>query len=225
MVAYARSLCADVEFSPEDAARTDPEFLYQVLEAAIKAGATTLNIPDTVGYTTPEEFGALITGIRENVPGIDDAVISVHCHNDLGLATANTLAGDPGRRSPGGVHDQRHRRTGRQHLAGRGRDGAAYPAACLRPATRTSTPRRSCAPAALVSELHRHDRPAEQGHRRRQRLRPRGRHPPGRHAEEPADLRDHAAGDGRPDGEQAGAGQAYRPPRLPERGWRASATT
>ncbi len=92
MVAYARSLCPDVEFSPEDGGRSDPEFLYQVLEVAIRAGATTLNIPDTVGYTTPAEFGALIRGIRENVPGIESVIISAHCHNDLGLATANTLA-------------------------------------------------------------------------------------------------------------------------------------
>jgi len=93
MVSYARSLCEDVEFSPEDAGRSDPEFLYVVLEEAIKAGATTLNIPDTVGYVTPDEFYALIRGIIENVPGARDVVISVHCHNDLGLATANTLAG------------------------------------------------------------------------------------------------------------------------------------
>ncbi len=93
MVSYARSLCEDVEFSPEDAGRSDPEFLYVVLEEAIKAGATTLNIPDTVGYVTPDEFYALIRGIIENVPGAKDVVISVHCHNDLGLATANTLAG------------------------------------------------------------------------------------------------------------------------------------
>ncbi len=93
MVAYAASLCKDVEFSPEDAGRSDPEFLYLVLEQAIKAGATTLNIPDTVGYTTPEEFGALIAGIVANTPGIDNAIVSVHCHDDLGLATANTLAG------------------------------------------------------------------------------------------------------------------------------------
>ncbi|HET6611137.1 MAG TPA: 2-isopropylmalate synthase [Kofleriaceae bacterium] len=92
MVAYARSLCDDVEFSPEDAGRTEPAFLYRVLERAITAGATTLNIPDTVGYTTPDEFGALIAGILENVPGIDGAVVSVHCHDDLGLATANSLA-------------------------------------------------------------------------------------------------------------------------------------
>jgi 2-isopropylmalate synthase len=93
MVAYARNHCDDVEFSPEDAGRSDPEFLYRVLELAIRAGARTLNIPDTVGYTTPEEFGALIAGIRANVRGVENVVISVHCHDDLGLATANTLAG------------------------------------------------------------------------------------------------------------------------------------
>jgi 2-isopropylmalate synthase len=93
MVGFARSLCEDVEFSPEDAGRSDPEFLYLVLGEAIKAGATTVNIPDTVGYTTPEEFGRLISGIIANTPGIENAVVSVHCHNDLGLATANTLAG------------------------------------------------------------------------------------------------------------------------------------
>jgi len=92
MVRYAKSFCSDIEFSPEDATRTDPEFLFQVLEAVIEAGATTLNIPDTVGYTVPSEFGALIQGIRQRVKGIDKAVISTHCHNDLGLAVANSLA-------------------------------------------------------------------------------------------------------------------------------------
>ena len=93
MVKYARSLCDDVEFSPEDAGRSDPEFLHVVLQEALKAGATTLNIPDTVGYTTPAEFGSLIAGIVENVEADGDLIISVHCHDDLGLATANTLAG------------------------------------------------------------------------------------------------------------------------------------
>ena len=93
MVKYARSLCDDVEFSPEDAGRSDPEFLHVVLQEAVKAGATTLNIPDTVGYTTPAEFGDLIAGIVENVEADSDLIISVHCHDDLGLATANTLAG------------------------------------------------------------------------------------------------------------------------------------
>jgi 2-isopropylmalate synthase len=82
-----------VEFSPEDAGRSDPEFLVQVLDVAIRAGATTLNIPDTVGYTTPDEYGGLIRYLRENTPGGKDVIFSVHCHNDLGLATANSLAG------------------------------------------------------------------------------------------------------------------------------------
>jgi 2-isopropylmalate synthase len=91
MVAFAKTFMGDIEFSPEDAGRSDPEFLYAVLERVIAAGATTVNIPDTVGYMTPSEFGALIRGIKENVPNIDRAVISVHGHNDLGLAVANFL--------------------------------------------------------------------------------------------------------------------------------------
>jgi 2-isopropylmalate synthase len=91
-VRLARTFCDDVEFSPEDATRTDPEFLFQVLAAVIEAGATTLNIPDTVGYTVPAEFGDLIRNIRERVRGIERATISAHCHNDLGLAVANSLA-------------------------------------------------------------------------------------------------------------------------------------
>ncbi|HEY9645232.1 MAG TPA: 2-isopropylmalate synthase, partial [Chroococcidiopsis sp.] len=91
MVAYAKSFVDDVEFSPEDAGRAEPEFLYQMLERAIAAGATTVNIPDTVGYLTPAEFGALIKGIKDNVPNIDQAIISVHGHNDLGMAVANFL--------------------------------------------------------------------------------------------------------------------------------------
>jgi len=92
-VSFASSLCEDIEFSPEDAGRSDPEFLVQVLEQAIKAGATTLNIPDTVGYTTPEEFGWLMKYLIDNTPGADQVIWSTHCHNDLGMATANTLAG------------------------------------------------------------------------------------------------------------------------------------
>ena len=92
MVARAKGYLEDVEFSPMDATRTDPAFLYQIIEATIAAGATTVNIPDTVGYTIPREFCALIEGIYKNVPNISKAVISVHCHNDLGLAVANSLA-------------------------------------------------------------------------------------------------------------------------------------
>jgi 2-isopropylmalate synthase len=91
-VRHAKSLCADVEFSPEDATRTDPDFLCKILEAVVDAGATTLNIPDTVGYTVPAEFGDLIATIRRRVKGIENVTISAHCHNDLGMAVANTMA-------------------------------------------------------------------------------------------------------------------------------------
>jgi 2-isopropylmalate synthase len=91
-VGLARSFCDDVEFSPEDATRTDLDFLCAVVEAAIGAGASTINIPDTVGYTTPREFTRIIETIRGTVRGAERATISVHCHNDLGLAVANTIA-------------------------------------------------------------------------------------------------------------------------------------
>jgi len=91
MVARAKQYTDDIEFSPMDASRTEPGYLYQILEGVIEAGATTVNIPDTVGYAIPSEFGQLIKGICQNVPNINQAVISVHCHNDLGLAVANSL--------------------------------------------------------------------------------------------------------------------------------------
>ena len=92
-VKYAKSLCDSVEFSTEDGTRSDRDFLCQVFEAVIAAGATTVNLPDTVGYTVPEEFSQLVAYVRAHTPNIHQAVMSVHCHNDLGLATANTLAG------------------------------------------------------------------------------------------------------------------------------------
>lgn len=91
-VRYAKTKCSDIEFSPEDASRTEKAFLWKVIEAVIEAGAATVNIPDTVGYATPFEFSALIKSIKENVFNIEKAVISVHCHNDLGLAVSNSLA-------------------------------------------------------------------------------------------------------------------------------------
>jgi 2-isopropylmalate synthase len=91
MVTRAKKLADDIEFSPMDASRTDPAYLYKIIEEVIKCGATTINVPDTVGYSIPSEFGALIAGIFKNVPSINKAVISVHCHNDLGMATANSL--------------------------------------------------------------------------------------------------------------------------------------
>lgn len=90
-VRYAKSLCDDVEFSAEDASRTDPDFLCGIFEAVIEAGATVVNVPDTVGYAMPWEFGALIRRIREQVPNISRAQLSVHCHNDIGMAVANSL--------------------------------------------------------------------------------------------------------------------------------------
>jgi len=93
MVSFARSLCDDVEFSPMDAGRSDPLFLRQAVAVAIEAGATTLNIPDTVGYLTPDEYGAMIRDLYENVPGIKQCILSTHCHDDLGVAVANSLAG------------------------------------------------------------------------------------------------------------------------------------
>jgi 2-isopropylmalate synthase len=92
-VRKAKHFCSDVEFSCEDATRTDAEFMAEVVRVAIAAGATTINIPDTVGYTVPEEYTEILTGLRERVPEVDGVVLSVHCHNDLGLAVANSLAG------------------------------------------------------------------------------------------------------------------------------------
>jgi 2-isopropylmalate synthase len=91
-VALARSLCEDVEFSPEDAGRSEPDYLCRILEAVIKAGARTINIPDTVGYTMPDQFSELIRNLMTRIPNSDKAVWSVHCHNDLGVAVANSLA-------------------------------------------------------------------------------------------------------------------------------------
>lgn len=92
MVSYAKGLCEDIEFSLEDATRTDKEFMCKVIAIAIESGATTINIPDTVGYTTPDEYKALIQYVKGNVENIDKVVLSTHCHNDLGLAVANTLS-------------------------------------------------------------------------------------------------------------------------------------
>src|SRR5438067_4908805 len=91
-IEYARERCQDVEFSAEDAARTEPDFLVEVVERAIAAGASTINIPDTVGYAVPSHFAAIIENLRAKVRGIDSVVLSVHCHDDLGMAVANSLA-------------------------------------------------------------------------------------------------------------------------------------
>jgi 2-isopropylmalate synthase len=100
LVRYAKSLCDDVEFSAEDASRSDWTYLVQVFEAAIESGANVLNVPDTVGYTTPDEMYALICYLKEHVKGIDGVEISVHCHNDLGLGVANTPCRGQSRSGP-----------------------------------------------------------------------------------------------------------------------------
>src|SRR5262245_51567675 len=92
MVEYARSLCDKVEYSPEDAGRADPDYLVQTVETMIGAGATVINIPDTTGYCLPNEFGELVRRVIDDARGSEKALFSVHCHNDLGLAVANTLA-------------------------------------------------------------------------------------------------------------------------------------
>ena len=90
-VTHARNFTDDVDWSPEDGSRSDPDFLCRCVEAAIRAGATCINLPDTVGYALPEEFGGLIRMLRERVPNSDKAIFSAHCHTDLGLAVANSL--------------------------------------------------------------------------------------------------------------------------------------
>ena len=211
-VKRAGGYCPDIEFSPEDASRTETDFLCQVVEAAIDAGATTVNIPDTVGYATPTHMGNVIRTLRNRVPNIDKAVISVHCHNDLGMAVANSLAAVEagagqvectinglGERAGNCSleeivmalrtrNDYYHADTAHQHPPA----GAHQPAG---------------------GQHHRHPGAAEQGHRRPERLRPRGRHPPGRHAQGTHHLRDHAARGRRLLDERSGAGQAQRPGR------------
>ena len=125
-VTRARSHTDDVEWSAEDGTRTEFDFLCRCVEAAIKAGATTINIPDTVGYTVPEEYFKLFRTRARGACRIPTRrVFSVHCHNDLGMAVANSLAGVEGRRAADRMHHQRHRRARRQRRAGRGRDGDA----------------------------------------------------------------------------------------------------
>ena len=112
-----------MEFSAEDATRTDVAFLCQVIRAAVEAGATTINIPDTVGYTLPREFAALMETLFRDVEGLENTVVSVHCHDDLGLAVANSLGRHRGRCAAGRVYHQRHRGACRQRVSRGDRDG------------------------------------------------------------------------------------------------------
>ena len=144
----AKAYCEDVEFSPMDATRSDFEFTAEVLQIAIDAGATAINVPDTVGYTTPEEYAAMWPTFYELVPDLRKVETSVHCHDDLGLAVANSYAGVIAGCAAGRVRDQRARRAGRQLLAGGDRDADQRPRGRRTASPPASTPARSPAPAA-----------------------------------------------------------------------------
>ena len=146
-VAQAREYTDDVEFSPEDGSRSDVEFMAEVIQIALDEGATTINVPDTVGYTMPDEYRAMFEQLYALVPALNDVTVSVHCHNDLGLAVANSFAGLAGGLPPGGVRRERDRRAGRQRVARGDRDAAAHARVQRRICGRARTPRRSPAPA------------------------------------------------------------------------------
>ena len=211
-VRLARSFVDDVEFSPEDATRSDRDFLVEMVRVAVEAGATTINMPDTVGYTTPEEYGQMFREVRERVPAIDaeGVILSSHCHDDLGLAVANSLAAIQRRRAPGGVHHQRHRRTGRQRRPGRD----CRSALCARRPLRRLQQHQAgeSLPHQPGAGPDHHLPPlAQQGHGGRQRLCARVGHSPARHAGQPAVLRDHDSRAGGRGQDAPGAGQALRP--------------
>ena len=204
MVKRAKGYTSDVEFSPMDATRSDRDYLHRVLEAVIDAGATTINIADTVGFITPMEFGQMIDDIRESVPNAGKIVLSVHCHNDLGMAVVQLAGRRAERRPPGGVHDQRHRRAGRQRRARRDSHGGQDAARDLsgRDGHRYVKDLQDEPPRL---EPDGHGGPAEQGGRWLERLRPRVRHPPGWRAEGAHDVRDHGRAQRRAREQHAGA--------------------
>ena len=125
-VAHARQYTRRRGVLAEDGSRSDIEFMAEVIQIALDEGATTINVPDTVGYTMPDEYAEMWRRLYELIPGLAKVTTSVHCHNDLGLAVANSFAGVTGRRAPGRVRRERHRRAGRQRLARGDRDAAAH---------------------------------------------------------------------------------------------------
>ena len=192
-VRLARSFAPEVEFSAEDATRSDVDYLCEVFATAVAEGATILNVPDTVGYTLPSEFSQLVRAVRERVVGArEDITISVHCHNDLGLAVANSLAADRCRGEANRMYGERDRRARRQCFAGRDRhgDARARGSAALRNGHRHQSDLFD-QPVALAD--HWLWRAAEQGDRRAQRFRARSRHPSARSDQQSAVLRDHDA--------------------------------
>ena len=210
-VKIARDLAEDVEFSPEDASRTELDFLTQVVEAVIEAGATTVNIPDTVGYTVPDEFAELFRYLRKNVRGIDKIRLSVHCHDDLGMAVANSLTA-----VVAGARQIECTINGIGERAGNCSLEEVVMALKTRDAFfNLDTRHRHHAPLPDLAHAGEHRRradSAQQGDRRRERLRARIGHPPARHAQASLDLRNHAAAGRGPVALLAGAGQTQRPP-------------
>ena len=191
-VRFARKFTDDVEFSPEDGSRSDMDFLCRVLEAVIAEGATTINIADTVGYGVPELYGQLVKTLRERIPNSHKAIFSVHCHNDLGMAVANSLAGVQigGARQVECTINGLGERAGNT-LARRNRDGGEDAQGLLRSRTRSRHDADRAGVEAGVAD-HRFRRAAEQGGGRRERVRARVGHPPGRRAEGARHLRNHA---------------------------------
>ena len=192
MVQHARSYVEDVEFSPMDATRSDLSYLCEVVQATIEAGASTVNIPDTVGYTTPQEFGGIIRALKERVPNIEKAVISVHCHNDLGLAVANSMAA-----IQAGAGQVECTINGIGERAG----NASLEEIAMGLRTRkdfydadTKYPNRgNCQKQPIGQQNYRHGRPAQQSHCRGQCLCPYLRDSPGWSPEGKKHLRNHAA--------------------------------
>ena len=192
-VRLARKYTDDVQFSAEDATRSDPAFLWQIIEAVIQSGATTINLPDTVGYSTPDEVARLFPRLSSRgCPSSDQVTFSAHCHDDLGLAVANTLAAiDGGARQVECTVNGIGERAG-QRLARGDRDGAQGPRRS--PAVRDDVDTREIYPVEPAADrADRRRRAGQQGDRRPQRLRARSRHSPGRDVEGPPDLRDHAS--------------------------------
>ena len=212
-VAHARSLVDDVEFSPMDATRADVEFTAEVLQAAIDEGATTINIPDTVGYAMPNEYAAFLARLYELVPDLRDVVLSRALPRRPRPGRRQLLRRPAGGRAPGRVRDQRPRRARGQRVAGGDRDAAAHARGRRRPDDRHQHARdRPHQPAGLAPDRLR--RAAQQGDRGPQRVPARVRHPPGRRAQGALDLRDHVRGVRRLRRRELDrARQALRPPR------------
>ena len=194
-VGFAKQHLDYVEFSAEDASRSDPDYLVQVFGEVIKAGACTLNVPDTTGYAVPQEFGALFRDLIARTPGGERVIWSAHCHNDLGMAVANSLAAvRNGARQVectiNGIGERAGNTSLEEVVMAIKTRRDVFDAVDVRVDTRQIYP---VEPPAVAD--HRHPGADQQAGRRRQRLRPRGRHPSGRRAEGQADLRDHAAGD------------------------------